>query len=190
MKVEFIGSFTGNSLPELPYPEVAVAGRSNVGKSSFVNAVLDRRRVARVSSTPGMTRTINLYLCDDRFILSDLPGYGYSKAPKFERERWRRDMEIYFGRRAALKGCVLLVDVRHFPMKIDLDAMRWLHSFNHQLLVVLTKCDKLSRAALAEKEKQMAGLALDPAIQYRLFSAKTGLGKKEVIGWIMKRTKA
>jgi len=187
MKVEFVGSFTGVNLPELPYPEIAVAGRSNVGKSSFVNAVLERHKIARVSSTPGMTRTINLYLCEQRFILADLPGYGYSKAPKFERERWAHDMEIYFRTRTRLKGCVLLVDVRHFPLKIDLDAIEWLRSFNHDLLIVLTKCDKLKRAELVRVEREIAGLGFDRSIEYRMFSAKTGLGKKEVLSWIMKR---
>lgn len=187
MNVEFLGSFTGDDLPRLSYPEIAVAGRSNVGKSSFVNTILGRDKIARVGSRPGMTRTINLYLCRKKFILADLPGYGYSKAPRFERERWAKDLEVYFSSRSELRGCVLLVDVRHFPLKIDIAALAWLQSFGHHVLVVLTKCDKVSRSELARIGREIAGLDFDPPIEYLLFSARTALGKKEVISWIERR---
>ncbi len=190
MKVEFLGSFTSANLPSLPYPEIAVAGRSNVGKSSFVNAILGRHKIARVSSKPGMTRTINLYLCDGHFVLADLPGYGYSRAPKFERQRWAQDVMVYFKKREQLRGCVLLVDVRHFPFEIDIDALNWLRSFGHDILLVLTKCDKICRSELVRVEREISGLNYNPPIESLMFSAKTRLGKKEVITWIRNRIEA
>jgi GTP-binding protein len=110
MDVEFLGSFTAQSLPPAVYPEIAIGGRSNVGKSSFVNTLLGRRSMARVSSKPGKTRTINFYLYSEKVVLADLPGYGYSKAPQDEQRRWARDVELYLTNRKTLRGVVLVGD--------------------------------------------------------------------------------
>jgi GTP-binding protein len=186
MDVEFLGGFTSESLPDATYPEVAVAGRSNVGKSSFINTVLARRSIARVSSTPGKTRTVNLYLCNRAFVLADLPGYGYSKAPRVEKARWTRDVELYLTGRSSLRGIVLIADIRHFPMPIDREAIEWFSSLGRPILVVLTKADKLRQRELKARQADISGILRKKAIEYVLFSAKTNLGKKEVSGWIRK----
>jgi GTP-binding protein len=188
MEVEFLGSFAGGTLPRHRWPEIAVGGRSNVGKSSFINTVLGRRDAARVSSKPGKTRTINLYLCDGRLVLADLPGYGYAKASKSERSRWARDIDAYFRRSANLRAVVLLVDVRHFPLERDLQAMDWLSGLGKPLLVVLTKSDKLSRSELSRRLKETTGIQDVDRVEFIAFSTRTGLGKKEVWSWIERMT--
>jgi GTP-binding protein len=190
MDVEFLGSFTSESLPDETHPEVAVAGRSNVGKSSFINTVLARRNIARTSSTPGKTRTVNLYLCERAYILADLPGYGYSKASRPEKARWARDVELYLTRRTSLRGIVIVADIRHFPMAIDREAIEWFSSLGRPLLVVLTKTDKLGRRELKKRESDISGVLSKKSIEYVLFSAKTSLGKKEVSGWIRKTARS
>jgi GTP-binding protein len=186
MNVEFLGSFVGTSLPRHTYGEVAVGGRSNVGKSSFINAILGARGVARVSSTPGRTRTINLYLCDRRLVLADLPGYGYSRAPKKEKGRWVRDVEHYFAHRDNLKAVIQLIDIRHFPMAVDLDAVDWLVTLGKPFLVVFTKADKLKRSQLTQSERDISGMWPGHRVDCVTFSAKTGLGRKDVWSWIEK----
>jgi GTP-binding protein len=189
MDVEFLGSFAGTSLPDHPYPEIAVGGRSNVGKSSFINTILARRRIAHVSSTPGKTRTLNFYLCDRRFVLADLPGYGYSRASRAEQARWTRDIDAYIAKRDNLKAMVLLVDGRHAPMKVDTEAIDWLSALDLPFLVVLTKMDKLRPAEIRRRQADIAGMCEGQQVESVLFSAKTALGKKEVWSWIEQRLK-
>lgn len=189
MDVEFLGSFTGTSLPDYPYPEIAVGGRSNVGKSSFINTILARRSIAHVSSRPGKTRTLNLYLCGRRFVLADLPGYGYSRASKAEQARWTRDVEAYIANRENLKAMVLLVDGRHAPMKADIEAIDWLSALELPFLVVLTKMDKLKRAEIRRRQADIAGMCGKQQVESALFSAKTALGKKEIWSWIERMLK-
>jgi GTP-binding protein len=184
MDVEFLGSFTHATLPEHSYPEIAVGGRSNVGKSSFINTLISRRGVAHVSSKPGKTRTINLYLCSRRFVLADLPGYGFSRASKAEQARWTRDIEAYLENRANLKAVVLLADGRHPPMKIDTEAIGWLSTLELPFLLVFTKVDKLKRSEIRRRQADIAGMCADQPVESAWFSAKTGLGKKEVWSWI------
>lgn len=184
MEVEFLGSFTRSSLPREQYPEVCIIGRSNVGKSSFINTMVGRRNLARISSTPGKTRTINMFLCERKFVLVDLPGFGYASAPRAERRRWTKDIEHYIETRETLEAVILLVDTRHFPMAVDVDAVRWLESLGKPFLVVMTKADKVKRSELARREADISGL-LDPkSVESTRFSARTGLGKKEVWQWI------
>jgi GTP-binding protein len=185
MEVQFLGSFTAKTLPGPEYPEIAIGGRSNVGKSSFLNTMIGRRGMARVSSRPGMTRTINFFLCGDR-ILVDLPGYGYSRASRSEQARWARDIEFYFNARDNLKGVILIGDLRHFPAKSDTEALEWFLGLGIPLLVVLTKSDKLKTGEARRRKNQIAGDFKDRAVEFIVFSAKTGTGKREVWGWIEK----
>lgn len=180
-----------SNLPSLPYPEIAIAGRSNVGKSALINTLVENRKMARVSSTPGATRTINLYLCDDRFVLADLPGYGYSGVPQFLKRKWSKELDAYFRSRPNLKGCVLLLDVRHFPLKIDLEAIDWLRSIGVETLMVFTKCDKISRSEIGLLKAKIETTRLEQSIdlEYALFSARTKMGRKEVLSWIERRVK-
>jgi len=184
MQVRFIGSYTSRSLPSPGLPEIAVGGRSNVGKSSFINCLTGRRGVARVSSTPGRTRMLNFFECDQAFVLVDLPGYGYSKAPKGDKKRWARDVDLYLSTRETLRGVILIGDIRHFPTSSDTGAVEWLGGLSRPLLVVLTKSDKLGRGAVARRISDISGMLPAMGIEYQVFSSKTGLGRREVRNWI------
>jgi GTP-binding protein len=186
MDVEFLGSFTAETLPGSEYPEVAIGGRSNVGKSSFLNALTGRRGMARVGSKPGMTRTINFFLCGGDRVLVDLPGYGYSRASRSEQARWAKDIEFYLTGRENLKGLVLLGDLRHFPTANDTEALDWFLSLEIPLLVVLTKADKLKAGEARRRRDQISSAFKDKNIDLAVFSAKSGTGKKEVWGWLEK----
>jgi GTP-binding protein len=187
MDVEFLGSHTFRSLPRPGLPEIAVGGRSNVGKSSFINCLVGKRGIARVSARPGMTRTLNLYLCTKAYVLVDLPGYGYSSAPGTEQRRWSRDIDAYLTGRASLKGIILVGDLRHFPTASDTEALRWLTGLGKPLLAVLTKADKMARGAVNSRTSVISGMLALIGVEYRVFSAKTGLGRREVRHWIEAR---
>lgn len=126
-------------------PEIAFAGRSNVGKSSFINSMLNRRELARTSSKPGKTRTINFYLVNDSFRLVDLPGYGYAKVSKAEQKKWGEIIDRYLTNRENLREVILIVDIRHRPTDQDLMMYNWIRSFGFTGIVIATKADKISR---------------------------------------------
>jgi GTP-binding protein len=171
----FIGSFPAE-LPAVGLPEVAFAGRSNVGKSSALNALIGSRKAARVSSRPGRTQTINLFRVGTAACFADLPGYGYAKVPEYVLEKWKPMVEAYLGEREALRMVVLLIDGRHEAQEMDLDLHESLRAFKLPVLVVATKVDKLPKHA---RKPQLAALreAFDlPEGQPVPFSAKTGEG--------------
>lgn len=126
-------------------PEIALVGRSNVGKSSCVNALLNRRNFARTSQTPGKTRTINFYLINNEFYFVDLPGYGYAKVAKSEKDKWGNIMESYLEDRQELCAIFLLVDIRHEPTNDDVMMYEWIKHFGYECVVIATKADKISR---------------------------------------------
>lgn len=127
-------------------PEIAFAGRSNVGKSSFINTMINRTNLARTSGKPGKTRTINFYIINENFRLVDLPGYGYAQVSKTEKEKWGHIIEEYLTNRENLKEIMLIVDMRHEPTDQDLMMYNWIKSFGYTGLVVATKADKISKA--------------------------------------------
>lgn len=127
-------------------PEIAFAGRSNVGKSSFINTMINRTNLARTSGKPGKTRTINFYIINENFRLVDLPGYGYAQVSKTEKEKWGHIIEEYLTNRENLKEIMLIVDMRHEPTAQDLIMYNWIKSFGYSGLVVATKADKISKA--------------------------------------------
>ncbi|WP_242961500.1 ribosome biogenesis GTP-binding protein YihA/YsxC [Peptostreptococcus faecalis] len=131
--------------PSEGVPEIALAGRSNVGKSSLINGLLNKRNFARTSSTPGKTRTINFYLINNEFYFVDLPGYGYAKVSKTEKEKWGGIMQQYLESREELCSILLLVDVRHEPTEDDKLMYEWIKFFGYDCIVVATKADKISR---------------------------------------------
>ncbi len=144
-KVEFEAAFgTLDQLNESNLPEICFSGRSNVGKSSLINKILNRKSIARVSSTPGKTVTINFYKLDE-FRLVDLPGYGYAKVADSERERWAELMEGYFRTNRNIKLCLQLIDMRHPATEFDISMLEFLSHFEIPYAVVLTKCDKLNK---------------------------------------------
>jgi GTP-binding protein len=165
-------------------PEVAFAGRSNVGKSSALNRLVNIKNLAKISSTPGKTRLINFFLINENLYFVDLPGYGYAKAPKSMRRSWGKLVEGYLKERKNLKGAVLLLDSRRGALEPDIELCQWLDFYGKRKLIVLTKKDKLSRSALAESQRsvsQALGLDLNSLIP---FSAKTGEGKEKILIWI------
>lgn len=131
--------------PSDSMPEIALAGRSNVGKSSFINSMVNKKNLARTSSKPGKTRTVNFYNIDDKFRLVDLPGYGYAKVSKGEKDNWAKIIETYLNNRKNLYEVFLLVDIRHEPTNQDLEMYKWIISFGFTGFVIATKADKISR---------------------------------------------
>ena len=132
--------------PDTAVPEIAFAGKSNVGKSSMINALLNRRNLARTSSQPGKTQTLNFYNINDELNFVDLPGYGYAKVSKSEQDRWADMIDIYLHNRRQLKEIILLVDIRHEPGKNDQQMYQWIKSFGFTGYVIAAKADKLSKS--------------------------------------------
>lgn len=172
-----------NIPPPFGLSEIAIAGRSNVGKSSFINALLGKN-LARVSSTPGKTRSINFYLIDRKFILVDLPGYGYAEVSIAERKKWRQLVDRYVDGRKTLRAFLQVIDIRHIPIESDLRLYSWIKSLGYDLAFIFTKIDKLSRNEIKSNiEKAKRFFHLEEG-KYVLFSALTGEGKKEAWGLI------
>ncbi|MFC5712681.1 ribosome biogenesis GTP-binding protein YihA/YsxC [Thalassorhabdus alkalitolerans] len=167
--------------PNTGLPEIALAGRSNVGKSSFINKVLNRKNLARTSSTPGKTRTLNFFNINDRLLFVDVPGYGFAKVGKGERAAWGKMIELYMQTREELRGVVLLVDIRHKPTGDDQQMYDYLKHFEIPVLVVATKADKVPKSKIQKHVKQVKEtLEVEPEDKVILFSAETAQGKEEV----------
>lgn len=170
-----------SQFPVHDMPEIAFAGKSNVGKSSLLNAMLNRRALARTSSQPGKTQTINFYSVQDTFMFVDLPGYGYAKVSKQDRERWGKLIEGYLEKREHLQKVILLVDIRHEVGKNDKMMYDWIKHYHNQVVVVATKADKIKRSQL---QKQLSvikkGLELSSGDKLIAFSSETKQGKEEL----------
>lgn len=165
--------------PTNDYPEIAFAGKSNVGKSSLLNTLLNRRALARTSSQPGKTQTINFYNVQDLLMFVDLPGYGYAKVSKTERERWGKLIENYLQNRPQLKKIILLIDIRHEVGKNDKMMYDWIKYYHNEVIVVATKMDKIKRSQLQKHIAMIKkGLALSGNDQIIAFSAETKQGKE------------
>jgi GTP-binding protein len=171
--------------PETTLPEVAFAGRSNVGKSSLINTLLRRSKAARVSNTPGRTREINFFKINDQFVLVDLPGYGYARISKDRKAEWKPMIESYLSTSPNLRGIVQLLDVRHDPTSDDLQMFDFLAQTGVPTMVVMTKTDKLSKAQAATRIRAITaslGLEDDQVIP---FSAETGEGRVDLAESVM-----
>ncbi len=152
-KATFITSAPSlNDCPEETLPEICFAGRSNVGKSSLINKITNKKRLARTSNTPGKTQQMNFYEIDDTFYIVDLPGFGFAKVPKKERDRWGRDIHEYLSKRSTLKLILHLVDCRHNPTVLDEEFFYWMATNEKPFAVLLTKSDKLSNNKLASSK--------------------------------------
>jgi GTP-binding protein len=170
-------------------PEIVLVGRSNVGKSSFINSLTQRKNLARTSNTPGKTRHINFYDIEAsattpdaapvRVILVDLPGYGYAKISKSEQEKWRRNLEAYLSKREAIRLIVQLIDSRHGPQGNDVQMAEWLAYHQKPTQIILTKADKVSRNELAKQVAQTSKILGIPAPQILTYSAETHAGRDE-----------
>jgi GTP-binding protein len=179
MQAEFIAcAVTEQNFPHEGIPEIVIAGRSNVGKSSLINRLAGKKGIARTSSTPGKTQSINFYRFDGDFCLVDLPGYGYAKAGKAASRKWSRLIEQYFRVRSTVRLVIHLVDSRHGPTKLDLQLEEWLNELRMPRLIVATKADKLSGNEKAVQQRVIsAAFHGEPVI---LASAVTGIGCKEL----------
>ncbi len=186
MNVELAHDADGPSqFPRDGLAEVAILGRSNVGKSTFLNALVGRRRLARTSRRPGKTRRIHFYRLDSSAYLVDLPGFGYAAVARDERRSWRQMVESYLrGSRAALCGALLLVDPRRGLQSEELDLLEWLAAEKIEARVVLTKIDKLKRGEIARALQQVATSANLPREHVAAVSGTTGRGLAPVGAWL------
>ena len=178
---EFVKSAVKPSQYPLPVlPEIAFSGRSNVGKSSLINTLLNRKRLVKTSSTPGRTQLINFFLINSAFCFVDLPGYGYARVPASVQKKWGPMIETYLLTRETLKGVVLIIDVRRTPGMEELQFIDWLSSFDIPAILILTKADKLSKAKQTKRQLAIAETLEVDKDNLILFSAKTGRGKNDV----------
>jgi len=183
---EFITSATKpDQYPPVKYPEMAFAGRSNVGKSSLINTLVNRKRLVKTSSTPGRTQLINFFDINSLITFVDLPGYGYAKVPIAVRKKWGPMIETYLSGRRSLKGVVVIMDIRRVPREEEHNLIAWLEHYSIARILVLTKADKLSKT---KQDKQRAAVArsLDvDSSELIMFSAKSRKGREDVWGAIV-----
>jgi GTP-binding protein len=184
--VEFIGGMAEKHgwRPDSSLPEVAFAGRSNVGKSSLLNSLVRRKSIARVSKTPGRTREINFFCINNDFVLVDFPGYGYARVSKDKKSEWRPMIESYLRRTTQLRGIVLLLDIRREPSDDDRAMLDFLAEMEVPTIVALTKKDKLSKVASLEQAAMISRVLGLPSEQIIPFSSHTGEGRLELLGAI------
>lgn len=171
--------------PTTGYPEIALAGRSNVGKSSLINVLINRNSYARTSSQPGKTQTLNFYKVEEQLYFVDVPGYGYAKVSKKQREKFGQIIEAYLTNRDNLRGLISLIDGRHEPTDDDIAMYVFAKYYDIPVLVVATKMDKISTGKWNRQEKIIKeALDFNPVDKFVCFSALTGAGKDTVWEWI------
>ena len=180
VELEIVCGIT-SKLPETDKVEIAFAGKSNVGKSSLINALMNRKALARTSATPGKTQTINFYNVNDVMYLVDLPGYGYAKVSEQEKIKWGQLIERYLNTSKQLKAVFLLIDIRHDPSANDKMMYEWIVSQGYHPIIIATKLDKLKRSQVAKHVKMIKeGLKLLPGTVVIPFSAETKQGREEI----------
>ncbi len=180
-----ISAVSGKQYPAEGLPEIAIGGRSNVGKSSLINSLLNRRSFARTSSKPGKTRTLNFYRINEEFFIVDLPGYGYAKVTEAEQLKWGKMMDEYLESRTTLRGILHLVDIRHRPTELDMMFYDWLKHASFQGIVIATKADKIPRAKRDEHLRNIIEtLGMEGEDLLIPYSSVTGMGRTEVWGII------
>ncbi|GGD03335.1 ribosome biogenesis GTP-binding protein YihA/YsxC [Pontibacillus salipaludis] len=180
-----ISAVSQQQYPEDPMPEIALAGRSNVGKSSFINKMIQRKALARTSGKPGKTQTLNFYRINEAFMFVDVPGYGYAKVSKKEKAKWGKMMEEYFSTRERLRMAMLIVDIRHDPSEDDQLMYDFLKHYELPVTVVATKLDKIKKGQRAKQLKRIIEvLEMEEEDKLLPFSSETGEGKDEAWGII------
>ncbi len=185
----FIASLTDvKQLPTDGLPEIALVGRSNVGKSSLINKLCGKKNLAFISSTPGKTQTLNYFLINESFYLVDLPGYGYARVPEHVKARWSKLIENYLSNREQIKLVLHIVDARHEPTELDKMMAGWLDYFKIPYIIVITKIDKIARSKIARQVEMIKNSfgKLKYCQDFIPFSAITGVGKNELLSIIEK----
>ncbi|KWW15923.1 MULTISPECIES: ribosome biogenesis GTP-binding protein YihA/YsxC [Bacillaceae] len=182
-----ISAVKPDQYPNTPIPEFALAGRSNVGKSSFINKMINRKNLARTSSKPGKTQTLNFYIINEALHFVDVPGYGYAKVSKTERDAWGRMIETYFTSRDQLRAALLIVDLRHPPTKDDIAMYEFLKHYDLPRIVIATKADKIPKGKWQKHLKvTRQTLNMEKEDELLLFSGETGEGKEQAWGVLKK----
>lgn len=180
-----ISAVVPNQYPQDNRVEIAFVGRSNVGKSSLINTLVNRRKLVKVSGTPGKTRLVNFFIINNEFYFVDLPGYGYAKVSKSEKESWGKVIERYLTGREQLKKVILLVDCRHKPTEDDIIMYKWIKHYNYDAIIVATKIDKLKKAELRKNLKVIREtFELSDEEEVLTFSSLKKLGKEELLNAI------
>lgn len=170
-----------SKLPDNTLPEIAFAGKSNVGKSSLINAIMNRKSLARTSSQPGKTQTINFYNVNDAFYLVDLPGYGYAKANEQVKAQWGKMIERYLHSSKQLKALFLLIDIRHDPSANDREMYQWMLHYGYHPIIIATKLDKINRSQINKQVKAVKeGLQAEKGTVVIPFSALSKQGREEI----------
>ena len=190
-KAEFlVGVVDENKFPDFKLPEIAFIGRSNVGKSSLINNIVMRKKLAKISSTPGKTKEINFFKVENKWLLIDMPGLGYATIGKLQREKWTALNYAYMQNRKNLKFVCVLIDSRHNPMRTDIALIEFLENIGRKYLIILTKCDKISAASILERKQQLENLVAycKNCIEVLPYSLVSGLGRNELIGIIKNNT--
>lgn len=176
-----ISAVKKDQFPEDALPEIALAGRSNVGKSSLINTLINRKNLARTSQRPGKTQTINFYLINELLYFADVPGYGFAKVPKSVRASWKKMIEGYLKNRAPLKAVIQILDLRHPPTSEDKSMYHFLRQYGIPVIIVVTKADKIAKGKWLTYIKVIReALRAEGNEKFILFSSKTGQGKEEV----------
>lgn len=170
--------------PPETVPEIAFAGRSNVGKSSLINTLLNRKSLVKTSSTPGRTQLINFFLINDNFHFVDLPGYGYAKVPLAVKKNWGPMMEAYLSKRRSLAAVVFILDIRRVPSQEDMQMLDWLQSYSVNAVIVTTKCDKVSKNEKAKNLKIISEKCGKPVSSIITFSSLAKEGVEALWGRI------
>ncbi|GJL79709.1 MAG: putative GTP-binding protein EngB [Nitrospinaceae bacterium] len=188
ISAEFLtGAVSPRQYPRASLPEFAFAGRSNVGKSSLLRSLLNRKKLVRTSSTPGKTQHINFFKVNEDLIFTDLPGYGFAKVPASVQKKWKKMIEQYLLKRESLTALIFIVDLRRDPTPLDLELKEWLEASEISYILVATKSDKLSAA---EKKKQIqkikSAYVEEGSGDLIVYSSKSNLGRKELWNHIMK----
>ncbi len=181
--ISFIKSvFEFSQIPDQNLPQLILCGRSNVGKSSLINSLFTKRQIAKTSSTPGKTRSINFYAVENQYFIVDLPGYGYAKTSKKEREKWGNLVSKYISNTNHIRHAFHIVDSRYAPTELDIKLNQWLHFASVEFSVILNKIDKLTQSEFVKAGKSIRAIFpdLEPNINLFYYSSVTGRGKKSV----------
>lgn len=183
-----ISAVSPEQYPELDQPEIALVGRSNVGKSSLINKFLNRKGLARTSSQPGKTQTLNFYHINDAWYFVDFPGYGFARVSKAIKSTWGKFINEYLTQRQELAGIIQIVDLRHPPSQDDKTMYQWLMHQDIPYLIVGTKADKIARGQWPKHQNTvLRGLEANQSSPFILFSSQTGLGLEELYQWVDER---
>ena len=192
ISAEFLtGAVSCKQYPDSECPELAFVGRSNVGKSSLINSLLNRKKLVKTSQTPGKTQEINFFKINNDFIFADLPGYGFAKVPQSVQKRWKKMIEDYFLKRETLLVVIFIIDLRRSPSPLDLNLQQWLESCKVEYLLVGTKTDKLSQSEVKKQVSKLNAVYFDGGEDRLLaYSSKSSRGRKELWSKITTRIEA